>query len=55
MFVCHFCDKEIQGITFVVDGRHLAHSECAKINKVEEIISGQESGQDVSISVGIEE
>ena len=55
MFVCYYCDKEIQGVTIVVDGRHLAHSECDKKNKLEEIESGQESRQNVSINVGIEE
>lgn len=35
MFVCYFCEKEIQGITVVVDERHLAHISCDKKNKVE--------------------
>lgn len=33
MFTCYYCEREIQGVTIVVDKTHLAHSECAKMEK----------------------
>ncbi len=33
MFVCCYCEKQIQGVSVVVDETHLAHFGCAKLEK----------------------
>ncbi len=39
MFVCHYCEKDIQGVTIVTDDNHLSHPECAKLEGTKVLVN----------------